>query len=169
MKSKLNPIWIILAISMILHIASIVGVVLIYAFQNRILASEIYHLPDHIILPGPVFTAAIAIIFGLHLWLTAGYRRAINRESEALKKLSIISFVFVVIVIPTFNIALQILFSFDHLRIEDHIMSAMLLRSLASTALILRNFSMHVLLIASAMLFYYSFIGKNQNDSQCNE
>lgn len=167
MYSKLKPIRVLFNISITLHTLSIVGVFLIHIFQNQIVTLGGFSMHDDVTFsPNLISTALLAIAFGFHLTLIICYSRAIKRESASLKTLSILSFIFVFIVIPLFQTSTNLLNSVHLMNLEFATVSlAMHIQTWITLATSFRALSMTPMVIATAMIFYYAFIGRYQGDS----
>ena len=167
MSFELKPIkWFIL-ISFFLHIVSLCAATILFSLQRQfrplfmdvqfahIDAAEIF-----VFLPW-VFIARIIIIFVLHSFLTITFWRVINCENNQIKQLrilSIVSFIFVTIVVPL----LARWTAIDNLLAArnglDEFAAIITIVHTVSYGLIIRNFAISFLLIAASISWYYCFI-----------
>jgi hypothetical protein len=152
---------------MILHLVSLGGLVLVYLFQSAIITLSTGRSPldGEFILPTVSTVVSIVIIFGVHLGLTIGFRKALEGGHERLKPLSIVTFVFM----PVPGILGMISHFLDAHYLANHqlrIMAWMIMQNFTSLILNLRWAALMILLIAASMAFYSCYIRTLRGDGQ---
>ena len=170
MNPSLKPIKTLITASLALHIASLFAVALIVAFQLPLKSLIIIVLNGDIpfVLPNAISVARIAMIFIVHLILTVAFCKVIKDDNAgSLKTVSILSSVFVIIIVPILSrILTRIeLLMLPHLGME-YFSSQNTLNFLMSYGLSIRAVALSILLIAASMAFYYCYLVMSGKDLQ---
>jgi len=139
---------------------------------------------DEFVFLPPIFLVLIAIVFIFHCGLTFGFRKAISSDNhlKRLRFLGRVAFVFLLIVFPILismydgQISLVQMEYYTHWVSDDWTLAGswpMLniwrILDYINVALIIRNFAITVLLIATSMSWYYCFIKKTKAKEACSE
>jgi len=163
MSFALTPIRKLVILSLVLHVISLFAVAFIVAFQLPLKSLIIIVLNGDIpfVLPNAISIARIAIIFIVHLVLTVAFCKVIKDDNAAssLKTVSILSSVFVIIIIPILS---RILARIELLMLPrlgmEYFSSQNTLNFLMSYGLSIRAVALSILLIAASMAFYYCYL-----------
>ena len=172
MELGLKPIKKLVTISFLLHVISLLVATIVFISQIPLI--RFLYPYGHgswgesfVFLP-PALIALIVVIFISHCGLTIGFLKGIVCESNHLKRLrafNIISFIFVLIIIPIIswtNLENVLIMRFLTIDEWDALIPV---RIIVSLALTIRNLAFSVLLIAASMSWYFCFCRKTEYNS----
>ena len=169
----LNPIKKLVMAAMILHVASIFAVAVIIALQVPLRRLFMWNADDLFIFPSAIYLTAQTIVLVVHWILTLSFWQVVKpesiynngEESNRLKTLAILSFIFIIIVLPIIlNVSSILDMRFLSFRGGiEYIASYSVLLTTMAYSFFLRSLGLSLFLIAAGMSYYYWHLNKNES------
>ena len=176
MTFTLNPIKKLIMIAFALHIISLSAVIIVTIFQIPLSSFYTTHPFGEplFIMPPLISIVTIAVIFILHFAFTVCFRKILACEYNnlhRLKLISILSFVFILILNPILiNLETRFISFIPYITSSLQVHEAqIILRHLMSISLTVRYYALSVLLIATSMAFYYYILAKPSKALESNK